>query len=203
MFLGGTDTTAGTVEWSMAELLRNPEKMLKLRNEIRDVVGKNDLVQESDISKLPYLQAVVKETFRFHPILPFLLPHKAQSDITINSCIIPKNAQILVNIWASGRDPMIWPNADSFIPERFLDSDINFRGRHFELIPFGAGRRICPGLLLGNGMVHLMLATLVHNFGWKLENKISPEEIDMTEKFGASLRRAVPLRAIPQDLSLQ
>ncbi|KAL0464685.1 UNVERIFIED_CONTAM: cytochrome [Sesamum latifolium] len=200
LLLAGTDTTSGTVEWAMTELMRQPNKMWRVRDEIRNLIGEKGEVEESDISRLPYLQAVVKETLRLHPAAPFLLPHKAVSDIEINGYMVPKDTQILVNIWASGRDPCIWPDADSFMPERFLDHDvqIDFRGTNFELIPFGAGRRICPGLPLAHRVVHMMLATLVHNFGWELD--IKSQEIDMNEKFGFTVQKAIPLKAIPKKL---
>ncbi|KAL2460761.1 Cytochrome [Abeliophyllum distichum] len=201
LFVAGTDTTTGTVEWAMAELLHNPNKLLKARNELKDVVGVNGLIQESDISRLPYLQAVVKETFRLHPAAPFLVPHKSTADIEINGYVVPKNAQILVNVWASGRDSNTWPNPDSFMPERFLDRKTDFRGRDFELIPFGAGRRICPGLPLASRMVHLMLATFICNFEWKLDEGLNQEEIDMSEKFGLTLQKAIPLKAFPIKLN--
>ncbi|KAL0379623.1 UNVERIFIED_CONTAM: cytochrome [Sesamum angustifolium] len=112
--------------------------------------------------------------------------------------MVPKDAQILVNVWASGRDPCTWVESDAFMPERFLDHNIDYRGKDFELIPFGAGRRTCPGLPLAHRMVHLMLATLIHNFGWELE--IKSKEIDMNEKFGLTLQKAIPLRAVPTKL---
>ncbi|KAL0425901.1 UNVERIFIED_CONTAM: cytochrome [Sesamum radiatum] len=199
LFLAGTDTTSGTVEWAMTELMRQPEKISRIRDEIRSLIGENSHVQESDISRLPYLQAVVKETFRLHPAAPFLVPHKAVSDIEINGYMVPKDAQILVNVWASGRDPYKWVESDAFVPERFLEHNmIDYRGKDFELIPFGAGRRICPGLPLAHRMVHLMLATLIHNFGWELE--IKSKEIDMNEKFGLTLQKAIPLRVVPTEL---
>ncbi|KAI3444658.1 hypothetical protein Pfo_001323 [Paulownia fortunei] len=188
LYMAGSDTTSGTVEWAMTEL-----------DEIRDIVGENRQIQESDIIRLPYLQAVVKETFRLHPAVPFLVPRKAEAGAEINGYIVPKNAQIFVNVWASGRDSSIWPNADSFMPERFLNHNdqIDFRGKDFELIPFGSGRRICPGLPFANRMVHLLVATFVGNFRWKLEERIKPEELDMDEKFGLTLQKAIPLKAFP------
>uniref|UniRef100_A0A1W7HBW0 Cytochrome P450 n=1 Tax=Scoparia dulcis TaxID=107240 RepID=A0A1W7HBW0_SCODU len=200
LFVAGTDTTSGTVEWAMTELIRHPKKMSRIRDELRELTEENRQINESDISRLPYLQAVVKETFRLHPAAPFLIPHKAEADIEINGYVVPKNAQILVNVWASGRDPNTWPDADLFMPERFVDrNEIDFRGRDFELIPFGAGRRICPGLPLAYRTVHLMLATLIQNFGWKLENGEKPEELDMSEKFGLTLQKAIPLNLLPTD----
>uniref|UniRef100_A0A1W7HBU6 Cytochrome P450 n=1 Tax=Scoparia dulcis TaxID=107240 RepID=A0A1W7HBU6_SCODU len=198
LFVAGTDTTAGTVEWAMTELIRHPKKMSRIRDELRDIIGENGQLQESEISRLPYLHAVVKETFRLHPAAPFLVPHKAEADVEIDCYVVPKNAKILVNVWASGRDPNIWPDADLFMPERFLDhNEIDYRGNDFELIPFGAGRRICPGLPLAHRMVHLMLATLIRDFGWKLGNGQKAEELDMSEKFGLSLQKAIPLNLLP------
>ncbi|KAL4602654.1 hypothetical protein ACB092_10G069100 [Castanea dentata] len=187
LFVAGTDTTSSTVQWAMAELLHNPETLSKAREELEQTIGKGNPIEESDIPKLPYLQAIVKETFRLHPTGPLLLPHKAEAD----------GAQVLVNAWAIGRDPSIWDNPDSFMPERFLGSEIDFRGRSFELIPFGSGRRICPGLPLAIRMVHLMLGSLVHSFDWKLEDGVTPQNMNMEEKFGITLDMAQPLRAFP------
>ncbi|KAI3444653.1 hypothetical protein Pfo_001318 [Paulownia fortunei] len=200
LFVAGTDTTSGTVEWAMAELVRNPEKMLKARNELRNVIGENEQVQESDISRLHYLRAVVKETFRLHPTVPLSVPHKADEDIEINGYMVPKEAQILVNVWAIGRDSSVWSNPDLFMPERFLELGTDFRGQHFELIPFGGGRRICLGLPLAYRMVHLMVATLISNFDWKLEPGLQPEELDMNEKYRLTLQKAIPLKAVPIKL---
>uniref|UniRef100_A0A1W7HBV2 Cytochrome P450 n=1 Tax=Scoparia dulcis TaxID=107240 RepID=A0A1W7HBV2_SCODU len=200
LFIAGTDTSSTTIEWVMTELMSNPEKMVKVRNELLNVVGQNERVQEADISRIPYLQAVIKETFRLHPVVPFLLPHKATEDIEINGRVIPQNAQVLVNVYAIGRDANLWPEPDRFVPERFLEQEINYHGRHFELIPFGSGRRICPGLPLAHRMVHLVIASLIHNFDWKLEGEIQPGQIDMSEKFGLTLQKATPLKIIPLKL---
>ena len=160
LFVAGTDTTSSTLEWAMAELLHNPEKLLKARVELLQTIGKDKQVKESDITRLPFVQAVVKETFRLHPVVPFLIPHRVEEDRDIDGLTVPKNAQVLVNAWAIGRDPNIWENPNSFVPERFLELDMDVKGQNFELIPFGAGRRICPGLPLAIRMVHLMLALL-------------------------------------------
>ncbi|XP_027155462.1 geraniol 8-hydroxylase-like [Coffea eugenioides] len=195
LFVGGTETSSISVEWIMAELLRNPEKKSKARDEIRKVIGQNELVQESDISNLPYLQSVIKETFRLRPTVPFLA-HQAQSDTQLNGYVVPKNADVFVNLWGMGRDPSLWSDPTSFVPERFMDGEIDMKGQHFQLLPFGTGRRICAGLPLADRMVHLMVASLLHKFEWKLEEGIKPEEIDMTEEFGGTIRKAVPLKAI-------
>uniref|UniRef100_A0A803QAW6 Cytochrome P450 n=1 Tax=Cannabis sativa TaxID=3483 RepID=A0A803QAW6_CANSA len=197
LFVAGTDTTAATFQWAMAELLRNPETMSKARAELDQIIGKGKPVKESDVSKLPYLQAVLKETFRLHPAVPLLLPRKAERDVEINGFTVPKGAQILVNAWAIGRDKDIWDDQELFKPERFIGSEVDVKGRSFELIPFGGGRRICPGLPLAMRMLPLMLGTLIHSFEWKLENGLKPEEIDMDDKFGITLQMAHPLRAVP------
>ncbi|XP_074263217.1 cytochrome P450 76T24-like [Silene latifolia] len=196
LFIAGTDTTSSTLEWAMTELLRNPEKMAKAQEELDQVIGTAP-VKESDISKLPYIQAVVKETFRLHPPTPLLVPHKAEKDVKLYGFSIPKNALIWVNVWSMGRDSSVWPNALSFLPERFMESDVDFKGRNFELLPFGAGRRICPAIPLVDRMVHLMLATLIHSFNWKHAHGLRPEDIDVEEKFGLTLQKAQPLQTIP------
>ncbi|XP_022868828.1 ferruginol synthase-like [Olea europaea var. sylvestris] len=199
LFVAGTDTTSSTVEWAMAELIRNPEKMSKAKNELMTVVGEKKQVDERDIPRLPYLQSVIKEIFRYHPASPFLIPRKAEVDTEISGYTIPKDAEILVNMWAIGRDSSYWLNPDSFEPERFLDREIDFKGQDFVLIPFGSGRRICPGMPLADRTVHIMLATLIHNFDWKPENGM-PEQVDISDKFAITLHKAVPLKAFPIKL---
>ncbi|XP_022159808.1 geraniol 8-hydroxylase-like [Momordica charantia] len=194
LFVAGSDTTSATLQWAMAELLRNPEKLAKAKAEIRQVLGKKKAVEEADIPKLPYLQAVVKEAFRMHPVAPLLLPRKAEREVEIGGFTIPKDAQMLVNAWAIGRDPKSWENPELFEPERFLGSEINVKGRSFELIPFGGGRRICPGLPLAMRMLHLMLGSLINFFDWKVEDGC---EVNMEDKFGVTVEMARPLRALP------
>ncbi|XP_077239298.1 cytochrome P450 76T24-like [Tasmannia lanceolata] len=196
IFTAGTDTSANTIEFAMAELLRNPDTMAKARSELLQTITLDQQVEESDIARLPYLQAVVKETFRLHAPAPLLI-HKAESNVDICGFTIPKDTKVLVNAWAIGRDADSWPNPAAFIPERFLGSQVDFRGQDFELITFGAGRRICPAINLAYRMVTLMLASLLHSFSWKLPNGMAPEDMDMRYKFGGTLQRAVPLCAIP------
>ncbi|TYI11672.1 hypothetical protein ES332_A09G223600v1 [Gossypium tomentosum] len=197
LFVAGTDTTSSTLEWAMPELLRNPQALLKAKKELDEAIGKGNPVEESDINRLPYLQAIIKETFRMHPAVPLLLPRRADSDANLCGFKIPKGSQVLINVWAIGRDPSIWDNPNSFIPDRFLGSEIDVKGRDFGLIPFGAGRRICPGLPLANRMLHLMLGSLINYFDWKLEGEISPNEMNMEEKYRIAVHMATPLRAIP------
>ncbi|CAI0409464.1 unnamed protein product [Linum tenue] len=193
----GTDTTSTTLEWAMAELLRNPNALAKAREELDATIGKGNNFQESDVSRLPYLQAILKETFRLHPAAPLLLPRKGGEDVEICGFIMPKGVQILVNVWAIGRDPMIWDDPNAFVPERFLGSEVSAKGNNFELLPFGAGRRICPGLPLALRILHMMLGSLIHWFDWKLPDGVEPEKLDMDEKFGMALQKAKPLLAIP------
>ncbi|XP_057978359.1 geraniol 8-hydroxylase-like [Malania oleifera] len=197
LFSAGTDTSSGTMEWAMAELLHNPHMLSKVQTELRETIRKGNSMEEADIACLPYLQAVVKEIFRLHPPLPLLLPYKAQTDTNVCGFHVPEGAQVLVNVWTIGRDPKTWAEPNSFVPERFLGSDIDVKGRNFELIPFGAGRRICPGLPLATRMIHLMLGSLLHAFDWKLEEGIGPKDMIMEDKVGLTLRMAQPLRAIP------
>ncbi|XP_027363028.1 geraniol 8-hydroxylase-like [Abrus precatorius] len=197
IFIGGTDTTASTLEWAMTELLRNPEVMLKAKRELQQTIGSGIPIEESDISKLPYLQAIIKETLRLHPPVPFLLPRKADRDVEIRGYTIPKDAQVLVNVWTICRDPTLWENPTLFSPERFVGSDIDVKGQNFELAPFGSGRRICPGMLLGNRMLLLMLGSLVNSFDWKLQDDSEEKDMDMDDKFGITLQKAQPLRIVP------
>ncbi|XP_019152629.1 PREDICTED: cytochrome P450 76A2-like [Ipomoea nil] len=196
MFLAGTETTSSTVEWAMTELLKNPEAMEKVRAEISKVVGSEKKLEENDIDNLPYLQAVVKETFRLHPPLPFLIPRKAVEDTKFMGYDVPKDTQVLVNVWAMGRDPECWEDPLTFKPERFLGSNIDVKGQHFELIPFGAGRRICVGLPLGHRMTHLVLGSLLHQFEWAVERCVDPKTMDMRDRVGITLRKLQPLKAI-------
>jgi len=195
--VAGVDTTSSSIEWAMAELLRNPEKLEKVREELQQVLVKGEKLEESHISKLPYLQAVVKETFRLHPPAPMLVPHKTEVDVELCDFMVPKSSQILVNVWAMGRDSSIWTNPDEFRPERFLESDLDFKGQDFELIPFGAGRRICPGLPLASRTVHIVLASLLCKYNWKLKDGEKPQDMDISEKYGITLHKAQPLLVIP------
>lgn len=200
LFVAGSDTTSSTLQWAMAELLRNPDKLAKAQAEIRKLVLEKRVVEEADIPRLPYLQAVVKETFRLHPVAPLLLPRKAQQEVEIASFTIPKDAQVMINIWAMGRDPRNWENPESFEPERFLGSDIDVKGWSFELIPFGGGRRICPGIPLAMRMMHLILGSLISFFDWKVEDGF---EVNMEDKFGLTLEMAHPLPAIPLLMNIE
>ncbi|CAN4090780.1 unnamed protein product [Withania somnifera] len=135
-----------------------------------------------------------------HPPAPFLIPRRMKQDVELYDYIIPKGSQVLVNVWAIGRDSTSWEDPLMFRPERFWGLDLDMRGQDFELIPFGAGRRICPGLPLAFRMIPVMLGSLLNTFNWKLEEDIGLNEIDMEEKFGITLAKSHPLRAIPSPI---
>ncbi|KAG6636918.1 hypothetical protein CIPAW_11G144000 [Carya illinoinensis] len=189
MFIGGTGATTTMVEWAMAELLRDPGIMAK---------ANKNLLKQKEILRLPYLQSVLKETMRLHPTAPLLLTHRALIDVQVCGYTIPKHTPVLVNAWATARDPMYWDKPREFRPERFIAGDsaeVDFRGTNLSFIPFGSGRRICPGLALGVRMLSLLLASLIHLFDWKLPDGMASEEIDMGAKFG--IARKNPLVVIP------
>ncbi|XP_019186938.1 PREDICTED: cytochrome P450 76A2-like [Ipomoea nil] len=200
MFFAGTETTSSSVEWALSELLCNPKAMAKVKEEIYEVVGPNRRIEESDIDNLQYMQAVVKETLRLHPPLPFLIPRRAIQDTKFMEYDIPKDTQVFVNVWAIGRDPESWDDPLSFKPERFLGSNIDFKGQDFEFLPFGAGRRICVGLPLGNRMLHFILGSLLHAFDWELECNVTSQSLDMKERMGIAVSKSDPLKAIPRRI---
>ncbi|KAL7089919.1 hypothetical protein ACP275_12G007200 [Erythranthe tilingii] len=198
LLIAGMDTSATAVEWAISELIRHPRVMKKLQKELESTVGIDRTVEESHLDKLEYLDLVVKETLRLHPVAPLLIPHESMEDCTIDGYHIPKKSRAIVNVWAIGRDPSVWAHPETFSPERFSGSDIDLRGRDFQLLPFGSGRRSCPALQLGVVLVKLVLAQLVHCFDWELPNGMLPSDLDMSEHFGLVTSRAEHIMAIPK-----
>ena len=196
IFEGSLDTSPGSIEWALVELLRHPTAMNKVREELKRVVGMHRAVEESDLANLPYLEMVVKESFRLHSPVPFLL-HHTKEDFVLDGYNIGRGSNVMVCIWAMSRDPNLWPDAEEFIPERFENSSVDVKGHDYQFLPFGSGRRVCPGMVFGMLVVPLVLAQLVHCFDWELPNGMSPSELDMKEKFGISLPRGVHLHATP------
>ncbi|KAM3341942.1 cytochrome CYP82D47 [Capsicum galapagoense] len=192
LLAAGADTIIVTLTWTLSLLLNNYEALKKAQDELDSHVGKSRWVQESDVKNLVYLQAIVNESFRLYPAAPLLLPHESIEDCVVSGYDIPKGTRLLVNIWKFHHDPNIWPNPHEFKPERFLTThkDVNVRGNHFELIPFGSGRRMCPGTFLGFQVVQYVLAMLLQGFEIK---KPSDEPIDMSESFGLTIFKASPL----------
>lgn len=202
MFTAGTDTSSSTVEWAIAELIRHPKILAQAKQELDSIVGPDRRVTESDLAQLTFLQAIIKETFRLHPSTPLSLPRMASDNCEINGYFIPKGSTLLVNVWAIARDPDAWAEPLEFRPERFLPGgekpNADVRGNDFEVIPFGAGRRICAGMSLGLRMVQLLTATLVHAFDWDLADGQSTEKLNMDEAYGLTLQRAAPLMVHPR-----
>ncbi|KAK9005833.1 hypothetical protein V6N11_043253 [Hibiscus sabdariffa] len=198
IFTAGTDTSAITIEWALSELINHPNIMEKARQEMDIVVGKNRIVEESDISNLPYLQAVVKETLRLHPTGPMIVRESSQ-DCTIGGYEIPAKTRLFVNVWAIGRDPNHWDNPLEFRPERFVEgsgkNQIDVRGQHFHLLPFGSGRRSCPGTTMALQVVQTSLAAMIQCFEWKVDGRDG--SVDMEEGPGLTLPRAHPLKCVP------
>ncbi|KAF7840529.1 cytochrome P450 71D8-like [Senna tora] len=198
IFLAGTDTSATTIEWAMSELMKNPKVMEKAQIEIRQAFKEEKEILDGDhMDKLSYLKCIIKETLRLHPPAPLLLPRECREACKINGYEIPIKTKVIVNAWAIGRDPKYWYEAERFIPERFQGSCVNFVGGNFEYIPFGGGRRICPGISLGIASIELPLARLLYHFDWKLPSGMKAEDLDMTEAFGVTVGRKEKLYLIP------
>ena len=191
MFSAGTDTISTVLEWAMSELLKHPEVMKKLKSEIREISG-DQYVNEDDLDKMHYLKAVIKETLRLHPPIPLLVPRESTQYVKLRGYDIKPKTRVMINAWAIGRDPEVWEEAEEFRPERFMNSSIDFKGQDFELIPFGAGRRGCPGVEFATVINEIGLANLVHKFEWMLPNG---EDLDMTGAFGLTIHRKHPLVA--------
>jgi cytochrome P450 len=195
ILLAGTDTSSVTLTWALALLLNNPDVLKKAQREVDDNVGSERQVEESDIKNLVYIQAIIKETLRLYPAGPLSVPHESMESCNLGGYEIPKGTRLLVNLWKIHRDPETWSDPLKFEPERFLTThkDVDIRGQHFELIPFGSGRRMCPGISFALQVAEFSLASLIHSFD------ISPpsdDPIDMTESFGMTVEKATPLQVL-------
>ncbi|GJN05390.1 hypothetical protein PR202_ga23011 [Eleusine coracana subsp. coracana] len=196
MIAAGTDTTAVTVEWALSELLKNPMSFAKATEELDRVVGRDPLPTEKDAISLPFIQAVMKESMRLHPATPLLSPRRCHKDASIGSYRIPAGTCVAINAWAIGRDPAVWEAPEEFRPERFMESKVDVKGQDFDLLPFGSGRRMCPGMGLALKMAPLTLAYLLHAFAWRLPDGVVAEEVDMEERLRFTMPRNVPLEAV-------
>ncbi|XP_015896285.4 (S)-N-methylcoclaurine 3'-hydroxylase isozyme 1 [Ziziphus jujuba] len=196
LLTAGTDTSSSTIEWTLAELIRNSRCMKSVQDELAREI-RQDLVKEPDLTNLTYLQACIKEAMRLHPPAPLLLPHRAVESCQVMNYTIPKDSMVLVNFWAIGRDSDHWEHPLEFKPERFLNSSLDFKGNDFQLIPFGAGRRICPGLPMAAKHVALVVASLIHSFDWSLPHGQDPNNLDMAEKYDLTMMKEQPLLLIP------
>jgi cytochrome P450 len=197
MIAAAIGTSPNLIEWILSELLRHPRVMKILQEEIQNEVGNKRMVKEEDLKKFNYLDTVIDETLRLYPS-PLSVPRECRESITIDGYFIKEKTRVIVNAWAIGRDPNIWSeNAEEFYPERFIDKKMNYEGQEFDSIPFGSGRRRCPGIKLSLITVKLVIAQLVHCFNWELPYNISPSNLNMEEKFELAMARAQNLYAIP------
>jgi hypothetical protein len=189
IFSAGSETSSTVLVWAMSELAKNPRVMHKAQLEVRNIFKGQDKITEDDLIKLRYLQLVIKETLRLHAPVPLLLPRESRESCQVMGYDVPKGTKVFVNVWAIARDMKLWHDAEEFRPERFESSSIDFRGNDFEFTPFGAGRRICPGITLGLANLELALASLLYHFDWDLPDGVRLEEFDTTEIFGITLRK--------------
>lgn len=188
MLVAGTDTSAVTLEWAMSNLLNHPDILKKARAELDTHIGHKRLIDESDLPKLPYLQSLISETLRLYPAAPLLPPHMSSDACPIGDFTMPRDTMLLVNAWAVHRDPTLWDDPLAFKPEGFQNGEAEAQ----KFMPFGMGRRECPGAGLAQQIMGLTLGSLIQCFEWE---KVGDKEIDMTEAFGITLQKAVPLEA--------
>ncbi|KAL3650157.1 hypothetical protein CASFOL_006560 [Castilleja foliolosa] len=197
IFSAGVETTSSTLDMAMAEMMRNPDVMAKLQSEIREAFKGKKKVEERDVELLKYLKCVIKETLRLHPPAT-IIPRSCRDECKIGGYSIPIGSKVLLNIWSIGRDPEYWPEPESFKPERFENNScFDFLGDNFEFIPFGAGRRICPGMNFGYSNIELPLAQLLYHFDWEMPKGMTPDDIDMTEREGLAVSRKNGLFLVP------
>lgn len=203
MFGAATETTGTTREWAMSELITRPEAMAKAQLEVRKVLGQDKvIISRSDLAELPYLRMLIKEVLRLHPPTP-LLPRKTREDCKIMVFDILKETNIYINIFAISRDPQYWDNPTNFNLEIFENKNVDYNGSCFEFTPFGGGRRQCPGITFASSILEVALANFLYHFDWMLPDEANSLSLDMSEKFGFSVRRRsdLQLRAIPHACS--
>ncbi|CAM0914177.1 unnamed protein product [Alopecurus aequalis] len=190
LFAAGSETTASTLQWAMAQMMRNPEVLGRAQVEVRGALAGQSRVPEEALPELPYVQLVIKETLRLHPVAPLLLPRECQEPCRVLGYDVPEGAMVLVNAWALARETATWgPDAEEFRPDRFEDNacaTVDFRGNNFQFLPFGSGRRMCPGVMFSMAVMEIALASLLFHFDWELP---AGSEVDMEEVLGITARR--------------
>ncbi|GMH04239.1 hypothetical protein Nepgr_006078 [Nepenthes gracilis] len=201
LFGGGSDTSSITLEWAMAEMLKNSRVLKKAQTEVRQACKAKGIVNGTSLPRLKYLNSVIRETLRLHPPLPLLVRRESTQKCQIHGYDIPPKTRVLINAWAIARDAAFWQEADKFHPERFLNNSIDCSGNNFEYIPFGAGRRMCPGMSFGLADVEITLAKLLYHFNWSLPDGLKPEDLDMTEIYTFAAKKKNPLYLIPSSYS--
>ncbi|KAG5575287.1 hypothetical protein H5410_055421, partial [Solanum commersonii] len=196
-----SDTSAAMVIWSMTILIKNPKAMKKVQEEIRNLIGNKGIVNEDDIQNMSYLRAVIKETLRLFPPIPLLIARESMKKSTLEGFELQPRTIVYVNAWAIARDPEIWENPEEFMPERFLNSDINFKGQDYEFIPFGARRRGCPAMALGVASVELALSNLLYAFDWELPYGLKKEDIDINGRPGITVNKKMTFALSLKNIS--
>ncbi|KAL3638656.1 hypothetical protein CASFOL_016563 [Castilleja foliolosa] len=196
LLAGGTDTSATTLEWTIHEILKHPYAIEKAKDELNKVIGRNRWVDENDFSKLPYIDSIIMESLRLHPLATLLAPHYAIEDCNVLGYDISKGTTVFINTWSIGRDPKAWDEPEKFSPERFLGKEIDMLGSNFALLPFGSGRRRCPGYNLGLKIVRTTLANLIHGFDLRLVEGMRVEDICIEEEYGLTTHPKKPLHVI-------
>lgn len=197
----GTDPPFIVLEWAMAELVQNRQVMKKLQDEVRGIAGGKAKIQEEDLGQMNYLKNVLKEVLRLHPPLPVLVPRELMEDCCIKGYRIPSKTRVIVNEWVISRETKFWEAAEEFRPERFINNPIDYKGNDFQFIPFGAGRRICPGMNFAMAITEIALANLINQFEWELPNRMTKENLDMTETPGLASRKMHELELLVKPCS--
>jgi cytochrome P450 len=198
MFVGGIDTTSTTLEWLMAELIKHPIVMKRAQEEVRRVVGKKSKIDVNDINQMDYLKCILKETLRLHPPAPLSIPRETSTSVKFEGYDIPQKTRVFLNIWAIQRDPTLWERPEEFLPERFKDTTVDFNRQEFEFIPFGGGRRRCPGLTFGVASVEYVTANILYWFDWRLPcGSAQGKDLDMSEVNGLTVSKKIPLLLVP------
>ncbi|KAJ9568490.1 hypothetical protein OSB04_004456 [Centaurea solstitialis] len=197
LLAGGTESSTMTIEWAITELLRNPEIFQKATEELDRVIGRDRWVKEKDMPDLPYIKAIAKEAMRLHPVAPLLTLRRTREDCKVAGYDIPEDTRVFVSTWTLGRDPELWDNPLEFCPQRFIENETDMKGTNFKFMPFGAGRRMCPGYSLGLKVIESSLANLLHGFNWKLPGQMTRHDIDMEEIFGLTTPKKNPLVTVP------
>ncbi|KAL8479163.1 hypothetical protein ACS0TY_026138 [Phlomoides rotata] len=198
IFIAGTDTSSASIVWIMTALMKAPNVKEKLQSEIRNLIGEKGKVDEDDLPKLPYLKATICEIFRLYPPAPFMVPRETMETSVLEGYEIQPKTVVYVNAWAIARDPEYWENPDEFLPERFLNNNIDIKGQDFGVIPFGSGRRICPGMHFGLLNVELTIANLLYSFDWEFPPGIHARDIDTNTLPGIVMHKKVALLVVPK-----
>nr|XP_043637675.1 cytochrome P450 Tp4149-like [Erigeron canadensis] len=196
VFVAGSDTVFSSLEWAISELIKHPRVMKKLQEEVTKVAQGKPMIPEEDLDEMKYLKSVVKEALRLHAPLPLLLAREARQAVNLMGYDVPPKTQVVINAWAIARDPASWEEPEDFKPERFLNSTVDYKGIHYEFLPFGAGRRGCPGLYFGITLIEVILANIVYKYDLTLPNGVKSEDLDMTEADGITVQRKFPLLVV-------